>query len=65
MDQSDDDDDEDDDDDDDDDDFPTLILNGMNSLCRLCLRVLIYFNRMFNIMFCMPANRGVPVLTPF
>ena len=36
---------------------PTLILNGMNSLCRLCLGAPIYFNRMCNIIiFCMPAN---------
>ena len=30
---------------------PTLILNGMNSLCRLCLGAPIYFNRMCNIIF--------------
>ena len=36
---------------------PTLILNGMNSLCRLCLGAPIYFNRMCNIfLFCTPAN---------
>ena len=36
---------------------PTLILNGMNSLCRLCLGAPIYFNRMCNIfVFCTSAN---------
>ena len=37
---------------------PTLILNGMNSLCRLCLGASIYFNRMCNIIFfvCLLSN---------
>ena len=44
---------------------PTLILNGMNSLCRLCVRVPIYFNRMFNIIiFCMSANTILSAVFP-
>ena len=44
---------------------PTLILNGMNSLCRLCLGAPIYFNRMCNIIvFCMPANTILSTVFP-
>ena len=44
---------------------PTLILNGMNSLCRLCVRVPIYFNRMFNIIiFCTSANTILSAVFP-
>ena len=44
---------------------PSLILNGMDSLCRLCLRVPIYFNRMFNIIiFCMSANTILSAVFP-
>ena len=44
---------------------PTLILNGMNSLCRLCVRVPIYFNRMFNIIiFCISANTILSAVFP-
>ena len=44
---------------------PTLILNGMDSVCRLSLRVPIYFNRVCNIIsFCMPANTILTVVFP-
>ena len=44
---------------------PTLILNGMNSLCRLCLGAPSYFNRMCNIyFFCMPANTILTTVFP-
>ena len=43
----------------------TLILNGVNSLCRLCLRAPIYFNRMCNIiLFCVPANTILTTVYP-
>ena len=44
---------------------PTLILNGMNSLCRLFRRAPIYFNRMCNILsFCMSANTILTAVFP-
>ena len=44
---------------------PTLILNGMDSLCRLCLRAPIYFNRLCNIIiFCLPVSTILTAVFP-